>query len=382
MRLVQTPVIPVVGRLIRDNPGTISLGQGVVHYPPPQQAMDAIALFASDPENHKYRLVDGIPPLLERIREKLAADNGLELTAEQRVVVTAGGNMAFTNAVLAVTDPGDDVILLTPYYFNHEMAVAMAGCKPVVVATDDAYQPVPIRIAAAVRPRTRAVVTVSPNNPTGAVYPERSLRAVSDLCRERGIYHIHDEAYEYFTYEGHRHVSPGSFAGSAPTTISLFSLSKSYGFAGWRIGYMVVPAHLYGAVCKIQDTILICPPVVSQHAAVGAMSVGRSYCERWLAGIAVVRNLVLDTLAEIPDLCTVPRTDGAFYFLVDVRTGMEPMTLVERLVREHRVAVIPGSTFGVTDRCTLRVSYGALTRETVAEGVGRLANGIRAIVGG
>ena len=130
MSLVQTPVIPVVGRLIRDNPGTISLGQGVVHYPPPPQAMDAIAGFAADPENHKYRLVEGIPPLLERIREKLAADNGLDLTEGHRVVVTAGGNMAFINAVLAVTDPGDDVVLLAPYYFNHEMAVAMAGAGP------------------------------------------------------------------------------------------------------------------------------------------------------------------------------------------------------------------------------------------------------------
>ncbi|MGD1148177.1 MAG: pyridoxal phosphate-dependent aminotransferase [Thermoanaerobaculaceae bacterium] len=382
MSLVQTPVIPVVGRLIRDNPGTISLGQGVVHYPPPPQAMDAIAAAVADHENHKYRLVEGIPPLLERIRGKLASDNGLELTAGHRVVVTAGGNMAFMNAVLAVTDPGDDVVLLAPYYFNHEMAVAIAGCRAVVVGTDESYQPVPERIAAAVTPRTKAVVTVSPNNPTGAVYPEATLRAVNELCRERGIYHVHDEAYEYFTYDGARHVSPSSFPDTAAHTISLFSLSKSYGFAGWRIGYMVIPEHLFGAVCKIQDTILICPPVVSQHAAVGAMSAGRGYCAGWLEGIAGVRRLVLEALAEIGDVCTVPRAEGAFYFLVSVRTPMDPMTLVERLVREHRVAVIPGSTFGMTGACTLRIAYGALTRETVAEGIGRFVRGIRQIVGG
>ncbi len=382
MSLVQTPVIPVVGRLIRDNPGTISLGQGVVHYPPPPQAMEAIAGFAADPENHKYRLVDGIPPLLERLREKLASDNGLVLTARHRVIVTAGGNMAFSNAVLAVTDPGDDVVLIAPYYFNHEMAVAIAGCRAVVASTDETYQPVPERIAAAITPRTRAVVTVSPNNPTGAVYPEATLRAVNELCRERGLYHIHDEAYEYFTYDGARHVSPSSFPDTAAHTISLFSLSKSYGFAGWRIGYMVIPEHLFGAVCKIQDTILICPPVVSQHAAVGAMSAGRSYCEGWLEGIAGVRRLVLEALAEIGDVCTVPRADGAFYFLVSVRTTMDPMALVERLVREHRVAVIPGSTFGVKDACTVRIAYGALTRETVAEAIGRFVRGIRQIVGG
>ena len=260
MRMVQTPVIPVVGRLIRDNPGTISLGQGVVGYPPPLEALEAVARFAADPDNHRYGPVEGIPPLLEAIAAKLAADNAIASSDESRIVVTAGGNMAFANAVLAITDPGDEVILLEPYYFNHHMAVTIAGCRPVVVPTDAAYQPVVPRIEAAITSRTRAVVTVSPNNPSGAVYPEATLRAVNALCRERGLYHVHDEAYEYFVYDGARSFSPASAPGTAGHTISLFSLSKSYGFASWRIGYMVIPAHLFDAVCKIQDTILICPP--------------------------------------------------------------------------------------------------------------------------
>ncbi len=382
MRQVQTPVIPAVGRLVRDHPGTISLGQGVVHYPPPPAALAAAAGFATGPEDHKYRLVEGTPELLARIERKLAADNGIALGDGRRVVVTAGGNMAFMNAVLAVADPGDEVIVLAPYYFNHEMAVAIAGCRPVAVATDAAYRPDPERIAAAITPRTRAVVTVSPNNPTGAVCPEALLRAVNELCRERGIYHVHDEAYEYFTYDGARHASPGSFDGSEAHTISLFSLSKSYGFAGWRIGYMVIPAHLFDAVCKIQDTILICPPVASQHAAAAAIDVGRGYCEGYLAGIAEVRGLVLEALAGIAGECAVSRAEGAFYVLAEIRTRLDPTALVERLVREHRVAVIPGSTFGVTGRCTVRIAYGALTRETAAEGIGRFVRGIRALAGG
>ena len=382
MQMVQTPVIPVVGRLIRNNPGTISLGQGVVGYPPPPEALEAVARFAADPDNHKYHLVDGIPPLLEAIAAKLAADNAIALTDASRIVVTAGGNMAFANAVLAVTDPGDEVILLEPYYFNHHMAVTIAGCRPVVVPTDAAYQPVVSRIEAAITSRTRAVVTVSPNNPSGAVYPEAALRAINALCRERGVYHVHDEAYEYFVYDGARHVSPASAPGAAGHTISLFSLSKSYGFASWRIGYMVIPAHLFDAVCKIQDTILICPPVISQFAAVGAMSVGKAYCEQRLVETTRVRRLALHALAGIADLCELPCGEGAFYFLVRIRTGLDPMALVERLVREHRVAAIPGSTFGVTSECTLRVSYGALTCGTVAEGLGRLVRGIRAVVGG
>ena len=382
MRMVQTPVIPAVGRLVRDHPGTISLGQGVVGYAPPPEALAAAARFAADPENHKYGPVEGIPALLGAIESKLAADNGITVTGESRTVVTAGGNMAFANAVLAITDPGDEVILLEPYYFNHDMAVTIAGCRPVAVPTDEAYQPVVSRIAAAITPRTRAVVTVSPNNPTGAVYPEATLRAINGLCRERGVYHIHDEAYEYFVYDGARRFSPASGEGTAAHTISLFSLSKSYGFASWRIGYMVIPAPLFDAVCKIQDTVLICPPVVSQVAAAAAMGVGKAYCERHLAEIARVRGVVIDALAGLADLCVAPRPDGAFYSFVRVRTDLDAMALVERLVRAHRVAAIPGSTFGTTSACTLRVAYGALTPDTVAEGMGRLARGIRAIVGG
>ncbi len=382
MRMVQTPVIPVVGRLIQDNPGTISLGQGVVGYPPPPEAIEAVAGFAADPDNHKYGPVEGIPALLEAIRAKLAADNGIALTDDSRIVVTAGGNMAFANAVLAITDPGDEVILLEPYYFNHRMAVTIAGCRPIAVPTDAAHQPVVSRIEAAITSRTRAVVTVSPNNPSGAVYPEAALRAINALCRERGVYHVHDEAYEYFVYDGARHVSPASEPGAAGHTISLFSLSKSYGFASWRIGYMVVPAPLFAAVCKIQDTILICPPVISQFAALGAMSVGKAYCEQQLVETTRVRRLVLYALAGIADLCEIPRAEGAFYLLVRIRTRLDSMALVERLVREYRVAAIPGSTFGVTSECALRISYGALTRDTVAEGLGRLVRGIRAVVGG
>src|SRR5205807_2533015 len=118
-----------------------------------------------------------------------------------------------------------------PYYFNHEMAVTMADARPVVVKTDENYQLRPDAIRQAITSRTRAIVTVSPNNPSGAVYGEAALREVNELCRSRGLYHIHDEAYEYFTYEGARHFSPGSITGAQGHTISLYSLSKAYGFA-------------------------------------------------------------------------------------------------------------------------------------------------------
>jgi aspartate/methionine/tyrosine aminotransferase len=379
MQSVQMPIIPVVGELIRTNPGTISLGQGVAYYGPPAEIGAGIQTFLGNPENHKYRLVQGIPELLGCIEKKLAQENGIGLD-RRRVVVTAGANMGFVNAVLAITDPGDEVILNLPYYFNHEMAIAIADCTAVCVPTDDDYQLQPQAIERAITEKTRAVVTISPNNPTGAVYSEAALREVNAICRRHGIYHINDEAYEYFTYDGARHFSPGSIQGGANHTIPLFSLSKAYGFASWRIGWMVVPEHLFEAVRKIQDTNLICPPVISQWAGVGAMRAGAGYCRERLTVTSGVRRLVLDRLREIDDLVTIPPADGAFYFLIHVHTATDSMDLARRLIEDHKVAVIPGTTFGVQDRCLLRVAYGALERDTAAEGIDRLVRGLRQIL--
>lgn len=382
MQSVQTPIIPVVGELIRANPGTISLGQGVAWYGPPPEAGEYIQKFFADPQNHKYKLVQGIPELLEAIERKLAAENGIRLGSDQRIVVTAGANMGFVNAVLAITDPGDEIILNLPYYFNHEMAITMADCKAVCVPTDENYQLQPDLIEQAVTNRTRAVVTISPNNPTGAVYSEESLRQVNEICGQHGLYHISDEAYEYFTYDGARHFSPGSIEGSSQHTLSLFSLSKAYGFASWRIGWMVIPERLFMPVRKIQDTVLICPPVISQWAAVGAMHTGRAYCEARLRVTREVRRLVLQGLQEVGDLVAVPRASGAFYFLLRVRSDTDPMQLAQQLIEEHKVAVIPGTTFGISDQCLLRVGYGALEEQTAYEGVARLARGLRRILAG
>lgn len=382
MQAVQSPLIPIVGELIRSNPGTISLGQGVVYYGPPPEAIAFLSQFLANPENHKYQSIQGISPLLSAIEAKLNAENGIEINGQNCIVVTAGSNMGFINAVLAITSPGDEIILQTPYYFNHQMAITMASCRPVLVATDDNYQLCPNTIAQAITEKTRAVVTISPNNPTGVVYSEETLRKVNQICRDRGIYHISDEAYEYFTYNGVKHVSPGAFPeSSSEYTISLFSLSKAYGFASWRIGYMVIPEHLLVPVKKIQDTILICPPVISQYAALGALQAGGGYCKKHVEAIASVRELALDYLKQLDGLCAITPADGAFYFFLKVHAKLDAFELVERLIREHRVAVMPGTTFGMEDGCYLRVAYGALQKETVAEGIERLVQGLQAILG-
>lgn len=380
MHAVQTPVIPAVAALIADTPGTISLGQGIAHYPPPPEVSHALINFGQRPGAHVYQAVTGTLELKTAIEHKLARDNDVSV-AHPRIVVTAGANMAFNNALLAVASQGDEIILLSPYYFNHEMAITMADCVPVIVPTDANYQPDLDALRRAITPRSKAIVTVSPNNPTGAVYPRETLKAINDLCREQGLYHISDETYEYFTYDGVEHCSPLEFPNSSAHTISIYSLSKAYGFASWRIGYMVIPETLTQAVEKIQDTVLICPPVVSQVAATAALEVGKSYCEPFVAGYAEVRTLVLNQLAQLADVVSVPQPDGAFYCLLNCNVPLEPMQVVQRLIRDFGVAVIPGDTFGI-DGCYLRVSYGALDKDSVDAGIGRLCEGLRVIVGG
>jgi aspartate/methionine/tyrosine aminotransferase len=380
MDAVQAPIVPIVGDLIRQTPGTISLGQGVVHYGPPLAVVEAVRAALARPSTHEYHDGNGLPVLLDRIKTKLRAENRIEVGTGSRVMVTAGANMAFMHAVLSTTMPGDEVILPVPFYFNHEMAVEMAGCRVVRVPTDERFQLRVEAIANAFTPRTRMVVTISPNNPSGAVYSEDALRALSAICRDRGVYHFSDEPYEYFTYGDARHVSPGSFEGSSAYTLSAFSLSKAYGFAGWRIGYVVYPEHLASAMMKAQDTILICPPIASQLAAAAALEVGRAHCEPHVRELAVIREIALTELNALAPLAHVPAADGAFYALLRVNTSMDPMVLGERLIREHHVAVIPGPAFGLTEGCVFRVAYGALQKETVTEGIGRLVRGLRAIL--
>lgn len=372
---VQTPIIPVVGEWTRNTPGTLSLGQGMVSYPPPPAALQAIRDFGARPEEHLYGSPLGHVRLLELIEAKLLGENSINCADGYRVMVTAGSNMAFLNVLLAIADPGDEIILPLPYYFNQEMAVRMLNCVPVAVSTDACYQLQLDALRAAITGKTRAIVTVSPNNPSGAVYPEAALRAVNRLCKEHGLYHISDEAYEYFTHGEARHFSPGSIAGTEPHTISLYSLSKAYGFASWRIGYVVFPEALLPSLLKVQDTNLICPPLITQRAAIGALETGSAYCKTQLQQLAKIRAQVTARLQALSGL-HIAATEGAFYLLLKLETGKNDLQLVKALISEFKVAVIPGCAFGLHGACYLRVSYGMLDENAANIAAQRLVEGL------
>lgn len=381
MEAVQSPVIPLIGALTRKHPGTVSFGQGIAFYGPPPQVFRKVQQCLADPSINRYGPVEGIPELQQALKHKLGTQNNIDIHNGSAIVVTAGSNMAFNTAILAVTDPGDDVILPLPYYFNHEMSLTMERCRPVPVSTDESFHLRLEQIEAVITEKTKAIVTISPNNPSGAVYTRDELVAVNDLCRQHHIYHISDEAYEDFCYDRHSHFSVASNRDACDCTISLFSFSKGYGFAGWRIGYMVIPEHLSDAVKKIQDTILISPPMVSQYAALGALEAGMEFIEPKRKAMSKKRNIVLEMLTEIACLKNAPASEGAFYVMLGIDSPMEDLQLVKSLITEFGVATIPGSAFGIHQDCHIRLSYGALPDHEIETGLKRLKRGLDTVLG-
>ncbi len=378
---VDLPIIPTIAALVRDNPGTISLGQGVVDFGPPVDLASALQPLADQPGLLKYQAVSGLPQLQEALRAKLRDENGIVDQSGTALMVSAGSNMAFLQAVLAVSDPGDEFILPSPYYFNQEMALRMCGCEPVLVATDANHQLDVAAIERAITDRTRAIVTVSPNNPTGAVYDEDSLAAVNRLCRERGLYHFSDEAYEYFCHDGARHFSPASLPGAAGHTLSFWSFSKGFGMASWRVGYLLYPEALAEALNKVQDTNLICAPVASQLVALAATRAGRGAVQARLDELGAVRRAVHDRLRSLGSRIEFVPTRGAFYVLVRLPPVDEPLAFSRAMVERFRVATIPGFAFGLDPALGnyQRVSFGALEPSAVSEGLDRFVAAVRAL---
>ena len=376
LSLVQQPVIPVMGEWIRQTPGTLSLGQGMVHWEPPAQALEAMAraLNTSPAPRDRYGPVAGDPELREQLSHWLKVEHQLDLSNTE-VLITAGSNMAFNAIAQVLLDPGDELILPVPYYFNHAMAIRLAGGTP--VAVDAGVVPDPEQLAAAITPRTRGIVTISPNNPSGAVFPRAVVAAINQLCAERGLLYISDEAYALFSHGGASVWSPGSGAGSGNHTITLGSLSKSHGMAGWRIGWAVVPRSLMNALAKVQDTILIHPPHLNQQAALGALRAGSNWCRERIAGLEARRQQMLEAL-EQPGAPwrLLARPDGAFYGLLQLNSSLSADAAMEMLIREHRVALVSGSSFGM-EGCCLRLSYGMLEQAQLSEALERLVGGLQ-----
>ncbi len=352
-----------------------------------RQGVDVIALTAGEPDfdtpefikeaawqalkegKTKYTPPAGIPELREAISEKFRRENGLEYAPDQ-ITVGVGGKGVLYNLFQAILDPGDEVILIAPYWVSYSAQVELAGGVPVAVTTEAeaGFVPDPERVAAAVTPRTKALVVNSPNNPTGAVYPETVLQALAELAVKHDFYLVSDEIYEHLVYQG-RPFSPGRVA--PDHTITVNGVAKTYAMTGWRLGYAGGPKEVIQAMTKIQGQSVTHPTTFVQWATARALSdreQSRKFIETARAAFDRRRRLVVEGLRGLG--LPTPEPKGAFYVMPDVRRiDPDELKAAEILLERARVAVVPGTDFKAPGH--VRMSY-ATSEENLKEALRRI----------
>jgi aspartate/methionine/tyrosine aminotransferase len=371
-----------------DRGGIYSLAQGVVYWKPPDEALEAIATAAiSDDTLHTYCPDEGTPELRSALAGKLATENGL---GDVNVIVTSGANQAYVNTVLTLLSEGDKCVVFRPYYFNHVMAIQMTrGERSLLVGPtgDDGVPDLDWLKAQVEEDRAIKVVTiVNPGNPTGTSLPRAYLEEAVDLCEQFGIWLVMDCTYEHFDHtsaNGAAIVSediadiPAFWCSSKDHVINIFSFSKAFALAGFRVGYVAINKsargdEAYEHMLKVQDTIPICPARVSQIAALAAIDAGREWVAERVQTLDGGRQAILDALSPLEKIMG---GTGAMYVMAKLPEGMDDKQLANALVESYGVAVIPGSFCGYPN--WIRVCYSNLPPEQCKDAASRLATGIK-----
>jgi aspartate aminotransferase len=319
----------------------------------------------------KYGPAAGEAQLRQAIAKKLRTENRLDYEPEN-VIVTNGGKHSLFNLMLALIEPGDEVIIPAPYWLSYPEMVTLAGGTSVIVQTDEStsYKITPEQLKAAITPKTKLFIINSPSNPTGMVYTPAELKALADIIVEADILVVSDEIYEKIIYDGTKQVSIGSVSDEVfVRTIISNGFAKGYSMTGWRLGYLAGPLDLIKATITIQShsTSNIC--TFAQFGAVAALEGPQDCVEEMRRAFAKRREVMYERLNAIPGL-SCPKPDGAFYLLPDIsKTGLKSLEFCDAFLQEHQVAVIPGIAFGSDN--TIRLSY-ATDMATIEKGMDRL----------
>jgi len=318
----------------------------------------------------KYTPAAGIPELREAIAAKLKSENGIDCAASE-VCVTAGGKMACFNAILAVVEEGDEVIIPSPYWVSYPEMVRLAGGVPVIVETKEStgWKMTPEQFEQAMSPATKMVILNTPGNPTGAVYTAAELRALGDIALEEDIVILSDEIYEKLVYGDASHVSIASLGKDLrDLTITVNGFSKAYSMTGWRVGYTAAPKPLADAIEKIQNHTTSNANSFAQYGALAALQVESSFIDDLRGEYDVKRQFMFSRLRGISNVRVV-EPQGAFYFFVYTgNTGLKSQNLCDKLLSRYRVAAVPGVAFGYDEG--VRLSY-CTTLDVLNEGITR-----------
>ncbi|MEK7953766.1 pyridoxal phosphate-dependent aminotransferase [Luteolibacter soli] len=330
----------------------------------------AAAIAAIQAGKTKYTASAGIPELRDALAAKLIGDNNLAYDPKQ-ICVTAGAKMACFNAILAVVEEGDEVIIPTPYWVSYPEMVKIAGGKPVLVETQESngWKMTAEQFEAAMTPATKMVILNSPSNPTGAVYTEQELRDIGEVALSEDIVILSDEIYEKLVYGDNKHVSIASLSQELyDLTITVNGFSKAYSMTGWRLGYTAAPKPLADAIDKIQNHTVSNATTFAQYGAIAALQGDQTFISDLRDEYDVKRQFMFQRLKSIHNVRVV-EPKGAFYFFVYTgQLGLKSMNLTDKLLSRYKVAAVPGIAFGYDDG--IRMSY-CTTLDVLNEGLTR-----------
>lgn len=356
-----------------------------MYWPPPTEALEAIATAAtSDDTLHTYCPDEGTPELRSALAGKLAKENGLD---NVNVIVTSGANQAFVNTVLTLLSEGDKCVVFRPYYFNHVMAIQMTRGEDSLLVGPTGEDGTPdldwLKSQLEEDEAIRMVTIVNPGNPTGTSLPRAYLEKAVALCEQFGVWLAMDNTYEHFDHSGVNGPTtpediPAFWCSAKDHVINIFSFSKAFALAGFRVGYVAINKgssrgeEAYEQMLKVQDTIPICPARVSQIAALASIGAGRDWVSERVQTLDGGRQAILDALSPLEKIMG---GTGAMYVMAKLPEGMDDKELANDLVERYGVAVIPGSFCGAPN--WIRICYSNLPPEKCIDAASRLATGIK-----
>jgi len=348
----------------------ISLGVGEPDFVTPQPIIQA-GIRSLEEGRTSYTSNSGMIELREALAEHLARLYGVEYDPETEILITVGVSEAMHISLLAVVEPGDEVIVPEPCFVAYKPGVILAGGTPVVVPArvENDFQVTAQQIEAAITPRTKALLIGYPNNPTGAVMSRERLMEIAQLAEKYDLIVLSDEIYDRLVY-GMEHTCFASLPGMRDRTLLLGGFSKAYAMTGWRIGYVAGQAGIIGQIFKVHQYAIMCAPTTGQIAAIEALRNGEEHVQRMVAEYGRRRKLVVQGLREIGLPCFEPR--GAFYAFPSIEgTGLSSGELSEKLLFEEKVAVVPGTAFGECGEGFIRCAYAA-SMEDIEEALRRM----------
>jgi len=342
--------------------GVASLAWGLPSFRTPDYIREGVKkCLDQDPDAGKYTLPDGLPEFRQLAAEKYLADTGVEVSAVDNVMISAGNMQALNTVFHTMLDPGDEIILTDPCFASHIQQIILFNGKPVYWPLDEAngwsfdIEELPRLITE----KTQAIVLVSPSNPTGKIFTEQELRQVGEIALQHDILVIIDDPYSDFTYENReKYFNLASVEQLREHIVYMYTFSKAYAMSGWRLAYMILPAELKREAMKVHDATMICTPRISQLAGIAALSQPSNHKQQFQAILQQRRDLISERLAQVPHVFSWQQAEGAYY--------MFPRILVEHadsrsfaidLLNKARVTVTPGSAFGPSGEHHVRMAY-------------------------